>query len=171
MARRLPVLQNQAPEDEAAAARPRWHWALIGGGLIFTMWIPLAIVAEWIARVLSASLVDVADPQALARFSREASPSQRAVLVAAVVGPVALSFVLACLAGGALVGRFGGRAGAREAALGGVVAALASWLVAAFAGALSPWLLALAAFVVLAVTGGLIAGAGGRIGAARRPSI
>ncbi len=171
MPRRLPVLQNQAPEDEAAATRPPWHWALIGGGLIFTMWIPLAILAEWIARVLSAHLVDVGDPGAMARFNQQASPSQRAMLVIFVVGPVALSFVAACLAGGALVGRFGGRAGVREAAFGGVVAALASWVVAALAGSLSPWLLAVAALVVLGAVGGLIAGAGGRFGVGRRPSM
>ena len=138
MVRRLPVIQSKAAEDEAAEARPPWHWVLIGAGLVFTSWIPLAMVALWIARLF-------------------ATP----VLLLLLVG---LSFALAAGGGGALVGRFGGRAGKREAALAGLVAALAAWAIALGSGALAPWPVAVASGVLLGGLGALFAWLGGRLG-------
>ena len=42
--RRLPVIQQSAREDDAAAARPPWQWSLIGGGLATTIWVPFALL-------------------------------------------------------------------------------------------------------------------------------
>ena len=142
MVRRLPVIQSKAAEDEAAEARPRWQWVLIGAGLVFTSWIPLAMIALWIARVLATAL--------------------------AVVLLVGLSFALAAVGGGALVGRFGGRAGTREAALAGLVAALVAWGIALASGALAPWTVALASGGLLGALGALFAWIGGRLGHRRR---
>lgn len=171
MVRRLPIIQFSSPEEEAAASRPRWHWAFIGGALIFSVWIPLAIISEWVVTVLSGPLVNIQDPEAVARFTERASPGHRVALAASVLGPVVLAYVLACLAGGALVGRYGVRARALDAALGGVLAATTAWLVATVGGALQPWSLSVATLIVLTASGGLLAGVAGRFGYRKRPGI
>src|SRR3954467_13130551 len=93
MVRRLPVLQNQDTDDAAAARRPRWHWVLIGAGFVITLFLPLSALGVWLGAVLSRAL--------------PLGGTSRIVLGAA---PVAFSFLIACGAAGALVGRFGGRA-------------------------------------------------------------
>jgi hypothetical protein len=150
--RRLPVVQNKDAADAAAEARPPWHWVLIGAGLVFTIWIPLAMAALWVGRALVSSF--------------EPGPLLGAVFV---LIPVISSFSLACLSGGALVGRFGGRAAAREAALAAVLAAFAAWIVALASGALSPLSLAATTALVLPASAGLLGWLGGRIGVRRRP--
>jgi hypothetical protein len=125
---------------------------LIGAGLVFTIWIPLAMLALWVGRTLVASFSP--DPLLGAAF----------VLI-----PVISSFSLACLSGGALVGRFGGRAAAREAAIAGILAAFAAWTVALVGGALAPASLAVTTALVLPATAGALAWLGGRIGVRRRP--
>jgi hypothetical protein len=133
--RRLPVVQSKAPEDAAAEARPRWHWVLIGAGLVITIWIPLVLVALWLDGAVG----------------------------------VVLSLAGACTAGGALIGRFGGRATLREATLSGVVATLGAWAVALVSGALAPWTVALGSAAVLLILASTFAWVGGRIGLSRRP--
>jgi hypothetical protein len=150
--RRLPVIQTKDAADAAAEARPPWHWVLIGAGLVFTIWIPLAMLALWLGRALVTSF--------------EPEPLLGALFV---LIPVISSFSLACLSGGALVGRFGGRAAAREAALAGVLAAFAAWIVALSSGALAPFLVAVTTALLLPTLAGLLAWLGGRIGVARRP--
>lgn len=135
MVRRLPVIQNKAPEDAEAEERPPWHWVLIGTGFVITIWLPLVMIAVWIGGAL----------------------------------PVLLSLALACGAGGALVGRFGGRAGVREATLSGVVAAACAWGLALLSGALSPWTIAVMSALVLFAAAAIFSWVGGRIGALRRP--
>lgn len=168
--RRLPVIQNQAPDDAAAAQRPRWQWALIAGGFVVTLWIPLTIPAEWLGRRLALRLVDVTDRAALARFTASAGSGDRALLLTFLVGPLALSFIVACLAAGALVGRFGGRSGAREAALGGVLAALLVCGIAALGGALRPWPLAAGSLVALGFAGAASTWLGAKLGVKLRSS-
>ncbi len=167
MVRRLPVLQN--PASGADEERPAWQWVPIGAGFVFTLWIPLAIVAQWLSRVLAASLVDLGDAQAVARFNATASGGQRALLSLLLLGPLALSFVIACVAGGMLVGRFGGRASAREATLAGLLAALVAWLAALVGGALSPWTIAVSSILLLGAAGALLTRLGGWLGRRRRP--
>lgn len=151
--RRLPVLQSKDAEDAAAEARPRWHWIAIGAGFVITLWIPLAMIALAVGRALA----DAAHDRVVAAF--------------AVLLPVLSSLALACLAAGALVGRFGGRAGRREATLSGVLAALAAWLLAFGGGALTPWPVAVATAVVLPALAALFAAWGGRLGVRRRPRV
>ena len=152
MVRRLTVLQNQDTDDAAAARRPRWHWVLIGAGFVITLFLPLSMLGVWLGAVLSRALP-------------RGGPTQ-VVLGAA---PVALSFLAACTAAGALVGRFGGKAKAREAALSGSLGALAGWGLAALGGALTPWFVALASLVVLVALGAAAAFVGARVALARRP--
>jgi len=147
--RRLPVLQNPDTDDAAAARRPRWHWVLIGAGFVITLFLPLSVVGVWIGAWLS-----------------QASPS-RIVLGA---GPVALSFLAASASAGALVGRFGGRAKAREAALSGALGAGLSWLLALLGGSLTPWLVALSSLVLLVAFGAGAAFLGAKLTLARRSS-
>jgi len=148
MVRRLTVLQNQDTDDAAAARRPRWQWVLIGAGFVVTLFLPLAVVGVWLGAVLSRAL------------PLGASGALRVVLG---VVPVALSFLTACAGAGAAVGRFGGRAKAREAALSGALGALAGWGLAALGGSLTPLVVALTSLVVLVSTGAAAAFLGAHI--------
>jgi tRNA-(ms[2]io[6]A)-hydroxylase len=116
MARRLPVIQNDESEDAAAAARPRLQWIVIGAGLTVTIWAPLALVAMPLGVRLATRAFG-----ATGATTGGVPPSPGAAALAA--APVVLSFLFGALASGALVGRFGGKAGPREAALGGVLGA------------------------------------------------
>src|SRR6478735_12640142 len=137
MVRRLPVLQNQDTDDAAAARRPRWQWVLIGAGLVITLFLPLSWLGVWLGAWLSR----------VARGAGGATPIVLGVL------PVALSFLIACGGAGALVGRFGGRAKGREAALSGSLGALIGWGLAALGGSLTPWLVAVVSLAVLVTFG------------------
>jgi len=150
MVRRLPVVQNQDTDDALAASRPRWHWILIGAGFVITLFLPLSQLGVWLG-------------QGLSRVS-----GSRAVRVGLGALPVACSFLLACGLAGALVGRFGGRAKAREAALSGALGAFTGWGIAALGGALTPRLVALISLFVLVSCGAGAAFIGARLGLARR---
>lgn len=164
MIRRLPVLQNAAPEDEAAANRPRRHWIAIGAGLILCIWLPVSAVVTPLGARLASRLFDVrADPE-LAGVARGKSGAEDAWIVALMAGPPAVTFALSCVAGGMLVGRFGGDAGGREAVLAGLGAGMIAWLLALLGGSLSPWPVALGALVALGLSGAVLGGIGGRMG-------
>jgi MFS family permease len=157
--KRLPVLQNE-DEDDEAQDRPPWHWSAIGMIATFLAWLPLASIANaLVARMLRS--VDPAEDAALAA----AAPAKvRAIMI----GVNALCFALAALAGGYLVGRFGGRAGRREATLSGLLAAVLAWGIAM---AQSPVIEIVVWSLLLVVIGAIGAGAaylGGRVGLRRR---
>jgi hypothetical protein len=153
MVRRLTVLQNQDTDDAAAARRPRWHWVLIGAGFVLTLFLPLSLLGVWLGTALSHAL----------------PPGERgATRIVLGTLPVALSFLIACLGGGALVGRFGGKAKAREAALSGALGAFSGWGLAALGGALSPWIVAVSALVVLVTLGASAAFIGAQLTLAKR---
>ncbi len=156
MVRRLTVLQNQDTDDAAAARRPRWQWVLIGAGLVITLFLPLSWIGVW----LGAWLSRVANGGA-------SDPSGATPIVLGVL-PVALSFLIACAGAGALVGRFGGKAKAREAALSGSLGALIGWGLAALGGSLSPWLVAVVSLAVLVTFGAGAAFVGARLSLPRR---
>jgi len=156
MVRRLPVLQNQDSDDAAAARRPRWQWVLIGAGLVVTLFLPLSWLGVWLGAWLSRLASDGASA------ANGATPIVLGIL------PVALSFLIACGGAGALVGRFGGRAKAREAALSGSLGALIGWGLAALGGSLSPWLVAVVSLAVLVSLGAGAAFVGARLTLARR---
>lgn len=120
--RRLPVIQEPTGEDAEAAARPHWHWVLIGAGLWVTTWTPVA----W------------------ALFRKIPGLG---ILTGALAW--ATSFAIAALAAGYLVARFGSRTRVRHAALSGAVAAVGIWLMAAAAGGFDNVLLAASALLSL----------------------
>jgi len=152
MVRRLTVLQNDDTDDAAAARRPRWHWVLIGAGFVITLFLPLSQLGVWLGHRLS-----------------ETAPSENGALrIGLGALPVALSFLIAAGAAGALVGRFGGRAKTREAALSGALGAFIGWGLAALGGPLSPWVVAVTAFFVLVIFGAGAAFVGARLGLGRR---
>jgi hypothetical protein len=157
MVRRLPVLQNQDTDDAAAARRPRWQWVLIGAGLVITLFLPLSWLGVWLGAWLSR-----------AASSGRADGATGAIPIVLGVLPVALSFLIACGGAGALVGRFGGKARSREAALSGSLGALIGWGLAALGGSLSPWLVALVSLAVLVTFGAGAAFVGARLTLSRR---
>ena len=153
MVRRLTVLQNQDTDDAAAARRPRWQWVLIGAGFVITLFLPLSLLGVWLGTRLSHAIPPGSD---------------RTSQIVLGAGPVACSFLLASGGAGALVGRFGGKAKAREAALSGALGASIGWGLAALGGSLTPWVVALASLAVLVVSGAGAAFVGARIALARR---
>ncbi len=118
--RRLPVLQNKEDEGDE---RPPWHWSAIGAVAIVLVWLPLSMLSGLIARRTYARYVPGDDAAATARAIEAMSAGQKLWLgFLVVLGPL-VSLALAAFAGGVMVGRFGGRAGKREAAVAGLSAA------------------------------------------------
>lgn len=147
-------MQNPDTDDALAASRPRWHWVLIGAGFVITLFLPLAQLGVWLGQRLSVT-----------------ASEHGALRVGLGALPVAGSFLLACGLAGALVGRFGGRAKTREAALSGALGAFTGWGIAALGGALTPWLVALISLLVLVSFGAGAAFIGARLGLGSRPSV
>jgi tRNA-(ms[2]io[6]A)-hydroxylase len=122
--RRLPILNPQGHEEEEKA-RPPWQWIGFGTVAIFAAWLPLAYLAELVRRrVTFAWLGDAATPEDAARALAALAPADRAKLGLTVFLLHGGGLAIAAFAGGYLVGRFGSAAGAREAALAGLTAAL-----------------------------------------------
>lgn len=119
--KRLPVLQSEGDDDEAQD-RPPWHWSAIGMIATFLAWLPLASIAN----TLVARMLRSVDPAEDAALAAAAPVKVRAIMI----GLNALCFALAALAGGYLVGRFGGRAGRKEATVSGLLAAVLAWGIA-----------------------------------------
>jgi tRNA-(ms[2]io[6]A)-hydroxylase len=140
--RRLPLLPRAEVAVEGDEDRPPWHWSAIGAVGVFVLWLPLAILVDGL----------------LARSIPEGGG------LAAIN---AAAFALACFTSGFLVGRFGGKAGRREAMVGGAAAGMTAGLIAAtqLLKGLLTWGLILAVLVAL---GGGAARAGGALGVARR---
>lgn len=138
--RRLPVLKAQVDEDDAEP-RPPWQWVGFGTLGIFVVWVPLAYATGLVSgriEVLAASRV--------------------AGLFVASSG-----LAVAALAGGFLVGRWGGKdVGVREAALAGFAASLIATGLSL--GAPGAW----AGAVVTVVVAVPFAALGGRLGLRRR---
>ncbi len=104
--RHLPILKDGGSDaDGGDPVRAPWQWVGFGALAVFAVWVPLA--------ALTTGAVAAAGGLAQA-------PAATAALFAA-------GLALASLAGGFLVGRWGARTvGIREAALAGLVAALAA---------------------------------------------
>jgi hypothetical protein len=127
--RRLPVLQTSTLAEEPT--RPSWHWIVIGAGFVITMWLPLTMIAVWVAPRLAAWLM----------------PNGRSGAVAALaVAPIVLALALASLGGGALVARFGTGASRRHTVAAGVLAATIAWCLALALGTLGEWVVAAASW-------------------------
>ena len=165
--RRLPVIQQAASEDDAAAARPRWHWCLIGAGLAATIWVPLATVATPLGASLAARSIGAA-PEDIASGAVALTPRLSAIVATVSALPLIVCFGVAALLAGALVGRFGGRAGKKEAGIAGAIAAFLVISLAALAGAGLGAAGFAAATLALATVGAACGFAGGAFGARRR---
>ncbi len=139
--RKLPVLQSAPTED----ARPPWQWVGFGVVMILTAWLPLAY--------LGAAIVARMEPAGL-------GPASLAGSLLAMVAPL----VVAAGSGGFLVGRFGKPAGTREALLAGLATGLVAVLLTALSGSFSPL------FLVVVAIATASAGAGGALGARKRPA-
>ena len=104
--RRLPMLPKVEVADESDEDRPPWHWSAIGAVAVFIAWLPLAYVVNGpLGRLFNGGL--------------SASIAAVALNIAA--------FAAAAFGGGYLVGRFGGRAGVKEATVSGLAAATIAW--------------------------------------------
>lgn len=162
--RRLPVLSNTPPQP-AEEPRPPWHWVGFGAVAIIAAWLPLAYVGAGVsARVMASRFGAGASQEAIELALGAMSAAERARLMALVALPSVLGLAVAAFGGGFVVGRFGERTTAREAALSGVVVALVA---CAMAWAGPTWGALLGALVMLAVASGFAAW-GGRLGASGR---
>ena len=161
--RRLPVLQEAASSDDG---RPAWQWTLIGALFALSIWVPLAMLSAWMAGRAVHRLVGDAPPSAMSEQLATAAWPTRVGLWFAVTAVPILSFAVACLAAGALVGRFGNRAAAKEAALGSALAASVGALLSTVQAG---WVFSLAGFIVLVPVGAGAGWLGGRMGWRRRP--
>lgn len=114
--RRLPILQNKAPEEETEAEeRPPWHWSAIGVVVDFLVWLPMAAAIAALT----------------ARLSQNAVTPALGLGVLVVLAHL-FGFWLATFVGGFFIGKFGGEAGPKEGAVSGfVTAAIAVALAAA----------------------------------------
>lgn len=114
--RRLPILQNKAPQEESEAEeRPPWHWSGIGVVVDFLVWLPIAAAIAALTARLSQNTV---------------TPALGLGIL--VVGMHLFGFWLATFVGGFFIGKFGGEAGPKEGAMSGfVTAAIAVALAAA----------------------------------------
>jgi MFS family permease len=137
--RHLPLLPKVEVAVEGDEDRPPWHWSAIGAIGVFVFWVPLILAINGLL------------------------PGPGAAWIAL----NAAAFALACFGSGFLIGRYGGKAGRREAMVGGAAAAATAWLAAATQGVRGPltWVLLLA---VLVAVGGGAARVGGALGHAGR---
>jgi tRNA-(ms[2]io[6]A)-hydroxylase len=161
--RRLPVLQEAKSDDDG---RPAWHWTFIATLFALSIWVPLAMLGGWMAsRVVRRLVGDVPADSIADQLASATGPSRFGLLFAVTAVPI-LSFAVSCVASGALVGRFGNRAGIKEAVQGcAVAAAVGALLSMAQAG----WASSLASLVVLLPAGAASGWLGGRIGWGKRP--
>jgi len=176
--RRLPIVSNSGGGSAGAGAggggggadeeqdRPPWHWSVIGAAAIFLAWLPLTMLASYATAGLVARAGADVDPSAAAGAD---VPAHVPILIIAMP---TLAFGIASFAGGFMVGRYGGKAGRKEATVAGFIAAAVAWALAASQPVAGPGPGALAWVIILVTIAGLGAGvayAGGRFGLRRRP--
>jgi hypothetical protein len=153
--RRLPILQNKAPQDEPEEEpRPPWHWSGIGVVVTFLVWLPLAAgIAALTARMTQ---------------NTATSALGLGILIVALH---LLGFWVATFAGGFLIGKFGGDAGPKEGAVSGFVTAAVAVALAANApvpgATILTWVILL---VIVGGTGAASAMLGARVGKKGRAS-
>ena len=147
------MLQPSADGDDEE--RPAWQWAGIGGCALLIGFFPLSMLANAYAKRVLASLVVASGAAETKAAITAMTASQRLWLsVVVVIGPL-VALALAGLVSGLTVGRFGGDAGKKEAAVGGLGAAVLISLVSASevmqkgSGPLG-WLLVSSVVIVLA---------------------
>ena len=131
--RRLPVIQEPTGADAEAAARPAWHWVLIGSGMLVTIFLPSALAALALART---------------------APVVRWLGATVAAGTAAgVTFGLSAAIAGYLVARFGPRAQLRHAAQAGLLGALELWGLVLLSGGFQGAFLGLSTLLMLAAVG------------------
>ena len=146
--RRLPMLPKVEVADESDEDRPPWHWSAIGAVAVFIAWLPLAYVVNGpLGRLFNGGL--------------SASIAAVALNIAA--------FAAAAFGGGYLVGRFGGRAGVKEATVSGLAAATIAWAltVVQARGGVLVWIMLLTGVAMIGAGSARFGGRFGRRG--RKP--
>jgi hypothetical protein len=163
--RRLPVLKQTPEEEQGEEARPPWHWVGFGTAAIVAAWLPLLYVAEALKkRLLDARFAGMASEEEVRDAIAALPGAEQARTWAVVIGLPIAAFVAGAVFGGYVVGRWGGdRAGVREAAIGGAMAAIVVAVLSAFGGGGVSWVYA----VLVALSAGTAA-LGGKLGARRR---
>ncbi len=173
--RRLPVLQ---PEEAEESRSPK-QWVVIGTVGIGLFFVPLAMLANsfihWVTR---AHMPDSAGGTVAAYQALDPAVRLKISLVM-LLAPV-LALALAALFGGALVGRFGGRAQIKEATLAGLAAGGGVVVYSVLrngvrmltsAPSLPGVLQLLMSSVIVLLVATMLARLGGWLGFRRRPSI
>jgi hypothetical protein len=131
--RRLPVIQEPTGDDADAAARPAWHWVLIGSGMLVTMFMPSALAALALART---------------------APVVRWLGATAAAGTAAaVTFGLSATIAGYLIAHFGPKTRLRHAAQAGLWGALELWGLVLLSGGFQGALLGLSTLLMLAAVG------------------
>jgi hypothetical protein len=131
--RRLPVIQEPTGDDAEAAARPAWHWVLIGSGMLVTMFMPLALALLAVART---------------------GPLVRGLGAVAAAGTAAgAAFALAAGIAGYLMARFGPRSRGRHAAFAGLLGAGELWGLVLLSGGFQAAFLGASTLLMLAGVG------------------
>jgi hypothetical protein len=148
MVRRLNVLNTPQGDDAEAAERSPLVWTAICGALTLSLFLPLSALGLWVG----------------ARLASSAGNAAGAL-------PLVASFAISAWSAGAIAGRFGTRLVARHGLFGGALGGLLTLLLAALAGALSPWVVALGATLFLVVVGAGCAWLGARYGIRKRPGL
>jgi len=131
--RRLPVIQEPTGDDAEAAARPAWHWVLIGSGMLVSMFMPLALAALALGRT-----------GVMTRWL--------GAVVAAGAG-AGVAFALAAALAGYLMARFGPRTQRRHAAFAGLAGAAELWALVVLGGGFQAVLPGLSTLFVLSAVG------------------
>jgi tRNA-(ms[2]io[6]A)-hydroxylase len=158
---KLPVIQEDLADGPA---RPPYQWVGFGAVAIFVVWLPLAWLFGHLAGRVSATwLGPMSNAEEAAAAVSRLGAAERLRVSIALLALHGAGLVLASLAGGFLVGRWGGDAGVREAALsGGLAVAIVAGLSFATEGVSWTPIVALAVAM-------LASGAGGHMGRKRRP--
>lgn len=161
--RHLPVLNDKPPAsargehdpgDPLAEERAPWRWVALGIVATFLVWLPVEVLVGTLVQPL------------VARSEEDGAPgSLRLWIVAAHT----LAYAVGTFAGGVLVGRLGGKAGRREAAVAGAGAGVLAWVLTMSLGmpgsALTKGLM-LALIALIGAGGGVL---GGALGVRWRP--
>lgn len=163
--RKLPVLRETAGDERP---RPPWRWVVAGVVLTLSLFAPAAIAAAAMGRRASAYLAPGATADEAARaLAPGASPSRFLAWIVVAAALPLFGFALASGVAGAVIGRFGGKAGVREATASGALSAV---VLVALAAARMPLAATISALFFLGLVGVVAARLGAERGVARRVS-
>jgi hypothetical protein len=149
--RHLPVISSAPVAVGSNVSRP-WHRVALCAVATLVLWAPLAALAQSVGRILAGWWEPALDLRAPDAWLGRASASDKAAMVACLIGLPITSFVLAGVVAGWLTARKFSTMKPREAGLGVALAAAAIWVLASVRMGIS---YALTALVVACVVGSL----------------